>query len=220
MFWGFFLYIFEVIIEVIWGSFQICYLAYPTYWHKIGWPVKWSIIRDILKGWCVFTRSALREGSTGCRETSGDHFGRAEEDVCPAASAGSAVLRSSPGTPDGAEDAQPLPRRDAHILESERPQIYPAALWDLGRAVTRRKWRMITWTFQLARQGHGSAAVCIYMDDLNPHTTRPRDQPCVGSVKGLCYCLCLFCWRSFFFFSYDSKNHHVFTVWFLKSHCD
>lgn len=82
-------------------------------------------------------RSALRQGPARRGEPAGDGAGRAEEAVRPAASAGAAVLCSSPGPPDGAEDAQPLPRRDAHVLESQRPQVYPAALRDLGRTVTR-----------------------------------------------------------------------------------
>lgn len=48
--------------------------------------------------------------------------------MCVAPSTRSAVLCASPGSSDGAEDTQPLPRGDAHILEGERPQIYAAAL--------------------------------------------------------------------------------------------
>lgn len=89
----------------------------------------------------ALSRSALCEGSGGCWETSGDHTGCAKEDVCPASSTRSTVLCSSPGPPDRAENSQPLPCRDAHILESEWPQIYSAALWDLGRAVSCREWK-------------------------------------------------------------------------------
>lgn len=78
--------------------------------------------------------------------------------MCPAPPTGSTVLCSAPGPSDRAEDSQPLPRRDAHILESERPQIYPAALRDLGRAVTSPQVKRVetrrgvmTGTFQLAR---------------------------------------------------------------------
>lgn len=137
-------------------------------------------VEDILKGNCVITvhlsRSALCQGSASCWETAGDHTGPAEENVHPAPSTGSTVLCSSPGPSDRAENSQPLPRWNAHILESERPQIYPAALWDLGRAVTLHKWGewkyvgMITWTFKLVQD-----MLCIYIgwcDDLelNPWT--------------------------------------------------
>lgn len=74
------------------------------------------------------SRQALCKGSAGRREASGAHAGCAEEAVYPTASAGAAVLCSPPGPPDGAENTQPLPRRDAHVLEDERPQIYPPAL--------------------------------------------------------------------------------------------
>lgn len=85
-------------------------------------------------------RSALREGPQCCREDSREHTWRAEEGVCAAPSAGPPVFRSPTGSSDGAEDTQPLPRRDAHILAGERSQIYSSALWDLGRAVTPRTW--------------------------------------------------------------------------------
>lgn len=137
-------------------------------------------VEDILKRNCVIavhlSRSALCEGSAGCWETPGDHTGCVEEDVCPAPSAGSTVLCSSPGPSDRAENSQPLSRWNAHILESEWPQIYPTAVWDLGRAVTRQKWRewkyveMITRTFKLDQD-----MLCIYIGwcdnlELNPWT--------------------------------------------------
>lgn len=81
-------------------------------------------------------RSTVREESPSSWEAPGAHAGCAEEAVCPTSSTGATVLCSSPGSTDGAENTQPLPRRNAHILESEWPQIYPAALWDLGCAMT------------------------------------------------------------------------------------
>lgn len=97
--------------------------------------------KRVIYSHALLSRSALCEGSGGCWETPGDHTGLAKEDVRPAPSTRSTVLRSSPGPSDRAENSQPLPRRDAHILEGEWPQIYPAALWDLGRVVSRREWR-------------------------------------------------------------------------------
>lgn len=137
-------------------------------------------VEDILKTNCVITvhlyRSTLCERSASCWETPGDHTGPVEENVRPSPSAGSTVLCSSSGASDRAENSQPLPCWNADILESEWPQIYPAALWDLGCAVTLQKWRewkyvgMITWTFKLVQD-----MLCIYIgwcDDLelNPWT--------------------------------------------------
>lgn len=164
----------------------------------------------------ALSRSALCEGSGGCWETSGDHTGCAKEDVCPASSTRSTVLCSSPGPPDRAENSQPLPCRDAHILESEWPQIYSAALWDLGRAVSCREWKewktlrgMAMWTFQLADQ----ATLNIYTgwcDDLelNPCTGNlPPVSPDLGGMT--CF--------------YATQHHHVCLLcqcWYLSHFWD
>lgn len=92
----------------------------------------------------ILSRPALREEPWGGGETPGNHAGHAEEAVCPAAPSGAAVLCPPAGPPDGAENTTPLPRRDAHLLEDQRPQVYAAALWDLGRAVTNQeRWRSL-----------------------------------------------------------------------------
>lgn len=80
----------------------------------------WTIF-DMSQCTLLVSRSALCEGPAGCGETAGAHAGPAEEAVCPTASAEAAVLCLSPGPSDGAENPQLLPRRDAHILENERP---------------------------------------------------------------------------------------------------
>lgn len=102
-----------------------------------------SVFTVLIRCYCIitisshfFVRPPICEKPAGRGETAGAHGGCSEEAVRPEAPPGATVLRSPPGPPNRAEDTQPLPRRDAHILESERPQVHAASLRDLGRAVT------------------------------------------------------------------------------------
>lgn len=87
--------------------------------------------------WPYSHRACLCEGSAGGGAAPGNCAGGTEEGLQAAAPAGTPAVRPAAGPPHGAAHPQPPPRRDAHLVAHERPQVHTAALRDLGCAVTR-----------------------------------------------------------------------------------
>lgn len=80
-------------------------------------------------------RQAIHKGQRGCREAAGTSARRAAEVVQDPPARKPSALRLPPGPPDRVADVQSSPRGDADVLASQRPQVHPAALRNLGRAV-------------------------------------------------------------------------------------
>lgn len=64
-------------------------------------------------------RQTIHKGQRGRREASGTSAGRAAEAVQDPPAGEPPAFRLSPGPPDGAEDIQPPPRRDADVLAGQ-----------------------------------------------------------------------------------------------------